>query len=379
MSAKSHREEFSHAAVQLLDGVLAAIPHSDIPQSLEDRLLVGYVAGTLSSEEAALVESHAANHDLSRRRMVQLSRLVESYKTVPFHELAEEQNDSESSARSEWIQVVRKHVGTVTRNLRGIPPTRWKSLEEMSRDGQDGTTAFKTIWRALFTNAPQGTSADGLLRLGFGFRKGRTAAEADSFILDQMRSFDQLESGVVTLCSGEVSENGDLIVLATVQSPVDASTVFISYTRAGRTLALAEAEIEQGQAQLVLTGLGSFMKLPVGPLPIDTISAQTGGWPERCEVAQVIIDSGPRRAPNLGLPMTRNGNLEIAGYFEETPAGGKWELSLAVSPNSWQVLSRFDIKGVTERPHVITAKLPTTAVDGPFGGALLLKRLGHVQ
>ncbi len=376
MPARSDREEFSPAATQLLDGVLASIPKLSQASDVNEQLLVGYLAGSLSPEDAAHVESLAANNAGIRRNLAQLISTIESYKRVTYNELVEAAKATDSPVRNEWLKVVGNHIEVITRSLRGIPPTRWTSLETMSQDGPEGLTAFKAVWRALFVSPPQGTSAEGLLRLGFGYRRSRSDLDETSLPSDQMRSFDQVDQGAVTLCTGEVLESGDLVVDATVEGSEDATTVYISYTKNSRTLALAEAEIIDGKARVELLGFGTFMSLPVGPLQVDAISAQMGGWPERSEVGQIIIDSGPRRTPNLGLPIVRNGELEITGYFEEVKAGAKWELSLAVSPNSWQVLSRFDIKRVTERPQVITATLPPTAMDGPFGGALLLKRLG---
>jgi len=55
---------------------------------------------------------------------------------------------------------------------------------------------------------------------------------------------------------------------------------------------------------------------------------------------------------------------------------GMWELLLAVSPNSWQMLGQFDIKCYIERPQVLLAGMPIEAVEGSFGGALLLRRVG---
>lgn len=376
MRFNNHSDEFSSEATHLIEAVIATAPPMMITPSIEPDLCVGYIAGALSAEDAAFVELAAVENAAVRRQLSQTIPVIEAFKRIPYRGLVlASRADSNGSARSEWLRIIDRHVEIVTQNLRGVPPTKWPSLALMSRHEPEGMTAAKTIWRALFSRSAQGKAADGLLRLGFGYRLSQDRTDTASPHTDDRRIWNLDGADVVTVYTGDVHPNGDIEFEAVVRPEIEAASLFISFTLNGRSLALVETEIVAGRARVYLESLGRFMGLPVGPLAVECLSASTGGWPEQCEVGQIIVESGPRRSPFLGLPMVRDGNLELSGYFEETEKGGKWELLLAVSPNSWQLLDRFDIKGVIERPQVLKAQLPKTAMEGPFGGALHLRRL----
>jgi hypothetical protein len=377
MPLNSQRDEFSNGATELLQSIALTAPR--IPDVFEVDLgqLVAYIAGTLDRAGAGNVEAAAVQDANLRRRLVQLAPTIDAFKRIPYAELLSASvSDLEMRARHEWLKIIDGHVKLVTTHLRETPPTRWLALSAMAKQGPEGLTAFKTIWRALFTQPVRGVAADGLLRLGFGYRRSELAPDQASLDIGIGSPWSIDSADFVTQFFGQVHPNGDVEISAAVRPETKADSLFVSFSMSGRTLALTEGKIVDGRVRVVLEGLADILRLPVGPLSQEALSARTGGWPEQCEIGQIVVESGPRRPPYLGLPTVRDGWLELTGYFEESEIGGKWELSVAVSPNSWQVLHRFDIKGVIERPQVLQAALPKTALDGPFGGALLLKRLG---
>ncbi len=377
MNEETEAGSLGKDALELLEAVSSTAPSLLQSSELNAKVLVSYIAGTLEPSVSETVERAAVDDSGIRRRLVNLVQVIERFKQVPFHEVETESNAKPMDLfRKEWVRIVEVHVDQVTRCLRGIPPTRWVSLAQMAKSRHEGSVAAKTIWRALFVDPNESRSAAGLIRLGFGYRRSITAIEAAPFGLNDDGQWTNDASDFIKSVESIVTLAGDLNIDAALHKPLKPGSLFASFTLNGRTLALAEMEVRDESAHLRLESMGAFLKLAPGPLNPEAISLSLGSWPEKCEIAQIVVESHSGSQPQLGLPNVRNGVLEISGYFDEGEVGARWELSLAVSPNSWQVLGQFDINGVVERPQVIKARMPKTALDGPFGGALLLKRLG---
>ncbi|MDR3690741.1 MAG: hypothetical protein P4L46_15295 [Fimbriimonas sp.] len=375
MEIDRNPEQLSRNAVELLESILrsAPVPPSMPPIGLHE--VVGYVAGVLSPNDAERLESEAIVDLGLRQGLVQASAHVERLKRTPYHELLSAGID-EDPVRNIWLSIIDDHVHLLSKHLKGAPPTKWPSLAAMGGDGAKGLNAFKTIWRSLFTQPIRGRAADGLLKLGFGYRRSASEIVSESTRIELESAWTQDSANPIMECTGSVLANGDLEISAIVTPDCEATSIFVSFSMHGRTLALTDGELVRGRARVLLPGLGAFLHIESGPVQVGSLSASVVGWPVQCEIGQIVVESGPRRAPYLAMPVVRDGALELVGYFEETHSGGKWELSLAVTPNSWQLLRLFDIKKEIERPQVLTAALPKTAMEGPFGGALLLKRIG---
>jgi len=179
---------------------------------------------------------------------------------------------------------------------------------------------------------------------------------------------------LVTQLEGRVLTNGDVEVAATTELGPREGAIFFAFSVHGRALPLGEAVIKQGRAQAVVEGIAPFLRLAPGPLPPSSLAARLDDWPDDCKLGQLVVDAGGGASPTLETPTVREQFLEITAYFEDPALAGGWELLLAASPNSWQMLAKFDIKCLVERPQVLKAKMPGTVEEGPFGGALWLRR-----
>jgi hypothetical protein len=352
---------FSQSAIQLLNAIAASAPRHDNQSQIGPNHVLRYLAGVLPYGDAIQVETAALRSLALRKSLSETVVVLDGFQETVFDELVDSLDPSNSSAGllQEWIAVINRQVDITTSNLRGAIPTTWPAISRMAQEGFDGLIAAQTIWRAIFQmrNMPPERTP---IQLGFGYRRGSTGSMPAAQILTHLE--------VMAL------SNGNLEVIASTEFGPREGSIFFAYTLNGKALALAEARIKNGQVRVVVEGLAQFLQLPAGQVLSSTLAARIGDWPEECKFSQLLVESGVDAAPKLEMPVIRNGILELNCYFESPQLDGRWELLLAITPNCWQMLARFDIKCVIERPQVLKATMPETAREGPFGGALWLRR-----
>lgn len=354
-------QDFSIATSDLLTSVAQSAPYIDVDQKIDSRQILRYLVGRATNSEVEMVEAAAVESAEIRRQFVEILAELDRYQATPYGDLdvLAFESGSHRLLLDEWLGIVAKHVQTVAANLVGPIPATWPALARMAKQGEEEFLSAKAIWRALFVS-PNLQSGRAPIRLGFGYRRGnRGTAEA---------------THVFAEVSGNVCDDGAIEIEAIAELEPDDRLVFFAYSVNGRTLPLAEAAVRKGRAVVRVEGLGDFLRLPSGPIPEYSLSAKFDYWPESSKCGQIIVQAGNAPAPRLEVPILKNGKLILSGYFDDPELEGRWELLLAVTPNSWQMLAQFDITCVIERPQAISAKMLTSAKEGPFGGALLLRR-----
>jgi len=361
MQRANFDDGFSKIAMSMINAVAKSSPQTLTSPDPGSRDVLRYLSGVLPADEAALIEQFAIDAPKLRRELGDLISVLSEFQAQPYSELVLRlaSNPEGSPGLSAWIEIVDSHIKTVTTFLAGCVPVTWPAIAAMAKQGAEGLIAARTMWRALFADSPALTGRPPL-QLGFGYRRGIRGA------IEPVQLFTQLE--------GVVLPNGDLQIEASTDFGPAERAVFFAFSMNGRALPLAEATVQKGRVQVVVEGLGQFLRLSTGPIPEKTLAARLDDWPEVCKLGHVIVHSGVNAFPVLDLPVISSGHLVLTGVFEEPQLDGKWELLVAVSPNCWQMLAEFDIKCVFERPQVLRAAMPSTAMEGPFGGALWFRR-----
>jgi len=352
---------FSAAAVSVLHGVLESLTTEPEMPEVRAAQLLRYLAGRSLPEEAELVERAAVEAPGVRLQLVEILDELNRFQETPYGNLVSLASSTEASNENlaGWLDIVDSHVETVSTNLHGAIPTTWPALARLAKQGVEGFISARTIWRALFA-VPGLEAAAAPVQLGFGYRRGTSAT------VEPVQLFTHLQ--------GVVRSDGALEIEASTELGPLEGAVFFAFSMNGRALPLAEASIKRGRVSVVVEGLAGFLRLPVGPIPANTLAARLDDWPEDCKLGQLIVRPGKAPMPLLEMPVVRDGELVLVGFFEDLRMEGAWQLLLASTPNTWQMLAEFDIKCLIERPQALKARMPKAAKGGPFGGALLLRR-----
>ncbi len=359
MVISESEEGLSAASVSLLCAVAATRIAPDSAGSVPKRELVRYIAGVLSSQEAQKIEEGAVARPTTRYELSKTLALVESYCNTPYSALGlgpvGVSEDFESIL--EWNAVVENHVRVISHELQGATPTTWAALSKLSKQGADGYLAAKTIWGAFFSTL---SMTSGPLKLGFGYRRGATGS------IEPLKLFTRLEASVL--------DSGDLEIFAEAKPGTTDRAVYFGFSHQRRALPLVEGMLLNGQVKLTIDGFGGFLRLPVGPVSRNSLTARFEDWPDECKFGQILVQPWGGTSPSVELPIISDGKLLLPSRFEDPQLEGQWELLLAVTPNCWQMLAHFDIKCEFGRRQVLSADLPGTVREGPFGGALWLRR-----
>lgn len=367
MRTSGGEEAYSSAATHLLSAVARSAPLYPKLENTGEALVLRYLAGELSLAEAHGVETSAVGDADLRQLFGKVLSELDELQAVPYGELVRRRPASEfkDALRLEWQSIVDRHVATLSHWLSGPMPATWPAIRAMSAGGRDGAQAAKTLWRALAASSTSRTRHVPI-RLGFGFRRGVRGAIESVGPPSTSASFSDLEA--IVLPTGDLS-----ITLRSVPDAEDRIVFFAIFIQ-GRALPVAEATVINERASAVAHDLGRFLQIPEGPVPAHDIVAQLGGWPIGCSHWLFGVDAVDGPIPPMEVPNIRNGCLEVNAHFDRPESKGEWELMVAVTPNSWQMLGKFDIKCVTGGPQVLLAEMPNTAEEGPFGGALWLRR-----
>ena len=359
MVISESEEGLSAASVSLLCAVAATRIAPDSAGSVPKRDLVRYIAGVLSSQEAQTIEEGAVARPTTRYELSKALSLVEIWSNTPYWTLRQRLDGTGEDRESllEWISVLENHVRVVSEELRGTTPTTWSALSKLSKQGADGYLAARTIWCAFFSTA---NLTSGPLQLGFGYRRSSVGST------EPLKLFTRVE--------GSVLESGDLEIFAEAKPGTTDGAVYFGFSHQGRALPLAEGMLINGQVKLTVDGLGGFLRLPIGSVSRNSLSARFDDWTDECKLGQILVQPWGGTSPSVEPPAVIDGQLALPIRLEDPHLEGPWELLLAVTPNCWQMLAHFDIKCEFGRRQVLSADLPGTVREGPFGGALWLRR-----
>ena len=353
---------FSPLATEMLMAYYSASPRIGSPLAVPTQQIVRYLSGALSSRESLDIELAAVIDVEVRLRLASVLPTLANFRETPLSTLltqgATDRTNQEVFAS--WMSIILIQLETFTGFIDQGGVLTWPMLATLSTQGENGRVAANSVRRALSTTAlPARRSST---RLGYGYRLGSRGA-TDS-------------TAVVTRLDGFVNSEGDIEVSATFELGPREGTAFFALAVNGRSLPLASTTFNGGTARITLKGLAVFMNLESGPIPQGSLSVRLDDWPENAKVGAVIVESDGGVLPEVHPPAIKDGFLQLECFFEVPQMDGEWELLVATSPNTWQLLAQFDITSLTERPQTLLAKMPNNAKEGPFGGALWFRRVG---
>jgi hypothetical protein len=354
-------DTFSPHATRILDAYFRSIPRRSELLQFDSDHIVRYVTGALPYDIAAQMETLGLVDAGLRKDMAEYILQLTKMQRTPFADLLDTSAPEKFNGEvlRPWTSLVLSHINSVSTHLREAIPNTWPELARLSEAGPAEKLAAKTIRRALAI--PKPLPPRGILPLGSGYRLGSRGASESL--------------NVTSHVEGQVNEDGLIEIAASFDHCRRGETAFFALSLNECFLPLASAEVIEGIARVRVPGVAAFMNLGVGPIDPEVISIQLGDWPDESKTGAIIVESNRAPRPTVQSIQVKNGNLELLGYFEDPQMNGVWELLLAVCPNTWQLMAQFEISSLIERPQILLAKLPGNLREGPFGGALWLRRV----
>ena len=360
-----HESTFTPHATRILEAHFRSCPRPEVTTLYDSDQIVRYVSGTLSREVAVQLEAGALVDAGLRRSISEHVSQLNKLQRTPFLDLFDVSISSkfDQAILRSWTNIVQANIRSISTQLVESIPNSWPELARLSEVGPDEQLAAETIRKALFT--ARSTPTRGLLQLGYGYRLGsRGGSEAPQ---------------VASQVSGQVRDDGQIDITASFDSMHIEGMAFFALSLNDCFLPLASAKVNEGYAHVHVAGVAPYMKLSAGPIAPGTISVQLGDWPKDSKVGAIIVESNGGPRPVIEAVNIKNGNLELTCYFEAPQLDGAWEMLLAVSPGTWQHMARFEVTSLVERPQILLAKLPGNFREGPFGGALCLRRVDPLK
>lgn len=352
---------FTPHATRILEAHFRSCPLPDVTTSYDSDQITRYVSGALSREVASNLEVGALVDAGLRRTIAEHVLQLNRLQRIPFADLFDTSISSkfDQAILRSWTDIVQSNIHSICTQLVESIPNSWPELARIAKIGPAEKLVAKTIRKALFT--PRTASTRGLLQFGYGYRLGSRGGSESPPVASQV--------------SGQVSVDGRIKLTASFPLLQDERTAYFALSLNDCFLPLASAKVSEGFAQVQVADVAPFMKLSAGPIAAETIAVQLGDWPKDSKVGAIIVESNGGPRPVFEAVNIKNGNLEVTCYFEAPQLDGVWELLLAVSPNNWQNMARFEVTSLVERPQILLAKLPGNFREGPFGGALCFRRV----
>ena len=356
------------------------------PDALSIAAMVHYLCSTQSAGDASQVEQALVSSRVLRGQLREVRSLLDALQSGTWEQAASHAADTglAGEVARGWQEVL-----LVRPPMAAQAPQRWleRGWERTLREVGEGVVEARAAWTALLAFGE-------ILRAALYSHVPATARGAADVTPENLQGFPE---GICLETAGKVQKDGALNVAVYVQDAegepapqLHGRMLFLALTGAGAALPIASGPIVKDIAEWRLSGFGSALGLPEGPLPSFLFAVsldeamQSGSFHSYTLHAELENSGGTRLGASLPVEIRREPHWEHEVFSIEVaaPIGTRLAcpnhnlvLELAVAPGCWQRLGGWAMRDWDDEPRVLTANCPGSAEEAAVFPALIRARL----